>query len=102
MSVHVIPQKQSDKPNLHTFMVIAEKQKSRVLLQISSAINQSSLDCLGNQVVELLSTFLGILHIICRQIYPKKKLNHVASRQPIGNVRKLPAPSKSQCCNRMF
>ncbi|KAE9450713.1 hypothetical protein C3L33_17386, partial [Rhododendron williamsianum] len=51
MSVHVIPQKQSDKPNLHTFMVIAEKQKSRVLLQISSAINQSSLDCLGNQDV---------------------------------------------------
>ncbi|KAH7833760.1 hypothetical protein Vadar_009400 [Vaccinium darrowii] len=49
MSVHVIPQKQSDKPNLHTFMVIAEKQTSSVLLQISSAINQSSLVCLGNQ-----------------------------------------------------
>ncbi|KAI8538084.1 hypothetical protein RHMOL_Rhmol09G0074200 [Rhododendron molle] len=53
MSVHVIPQKQSDKPNLHTFMVIAEKQKSRVLLQILSAINQSSLDCLGNQACGL-------------------------------------------------
>ncbi|XP_058180960.1 uncharacterized protein LOC131299431 isoform X2 [Rhododendron vialii] len=53
MSVHVIPQKRTDKPNLHTFMVIAEKQKSLVLLQISSAINQSSLDCLGNQACGL-------------------------------------------------
>ncbi|GFY81620.1 S-adenosyl-L-methionine-dependent methyltransferases superfamily protein [Actinidia rufa] len=50
MSLHVIPQKPSDKPNLHTFMVIAEKEKSAVLQQISSAIIPSSLDCYGNQV----------------------------------------------------
>ncbi|XP_028064961.1 eEF1A lysine and N-terminal methyltransferase isoform X1 [Camellia sinensis] len=50
MSLHAIPQKPSNKPNLHTFMVIAEKGKSTLLDQISSTINHSSLDCYGNQV----------------------------------------------------
>lgn len=74
MSVHVIPQKQSDKPNLHTFMVIAEKQTSSVLLQISSAINQSSLVCLGNQIVGWSPPFSKIHHTILQTNLPKKKI----------------------------
>ncbi|XP_052189283.1 uncharacterized protein LOC127799356 isoform X2 [Diospyros lotus] len=49
ISLHAIPQKPSDRHNLQTFMVIAEKEKSTVVHQIWSAINQSSLDYHGNQ-----------------------------------------------------
>lgn len=50
MSVEAIPQKPSSKPSLRTFMVVAEKEMSTMLLEISSLFNNSSLDCNGNQV----------------------------------------------------
>lgn len=44
VSLHVIPHKPSAKPSLYTFMVIAQKEKSPVLHQISSALNISSFE----------------------------------------------------------
>ncbi|XP_041006981.1 eEF1A lysine and N-terminal methyltransferase isoform X2 [Juglans microcarpa x Juglans regia] len=52
-SVEAIPQKPSSKPSLRTFMVVAEKEMSTMLLEISSLFNDSSLDCNGNQACGL-------------------------------------------------
>ncbi|XAR62550.1 Endothelin-converting enzyme 1 [Bertholletia excelsa] len=49
MTLHAITQNPADKPGLHTFMMIAEKEKSAVVHQISSTITHYSLDCYGNQ-----------------------------------------------------
>ncbi|XP_024026102.1 methyltransferase-like protein 13 [Morus notabilis] len=49
MTVHAIPQKPSSKPSLQTFMVVAEKEKSIVLHEITSSFNNSSLGCSGDQ-----------------------------------------------------
>ncbi|KAL5784314.1 hypothetical protein ACOSQ2_006706 [Xanthoceras sorbifolium] len=51
VSVHAIPQKSSSKPSLQTFMVVAEKENSSVLHQITSLFNHSSPGCNGNQAV---------------------------------------------------
>ncbi|XP_021641462.2 uncharacterized protein LOC110636194 isoform X2 [Hevea brasiliensis] len=53
MSVHAIPQKPSSKPRLCTFMVVAEKDISTDLLQITSSFDHRSLDCSGNQAAGL-------------------------------------------------
>lgn len=49
MSVHAIPQKSSSAPSLQTFMVVADKENSSVVLQITSSFDHSSLDCNKNQ-----------------------------------------------------
>ncbi|GKV28678.1 hypothetical protein SLEP1_g37697 [Rubroshorea leprosula] len=53
VSVHAIPVKLSSKPNLKTFMVVAEKESSSVLHQITSYFNYSSLDCSQDQAFGL-------------------------------------------------
>jgi hypothetical protein len=50
MSVQAIPQKPSSKPDLCTFMVVAEKENSSALHFITALFDHSSLDCIGNQV----------------------------------------------------
>ncbi|KAL5542698.1 hypothetical protein UlMin_010408 [Ulmus minor] len=50
MSIHAIPQKPSSKPSLQTFMVVAEKEISTSLHEITSSFNNSSLDCNRDQV----------------------------------------------------
>ena len=55
MSIHVVSQKPSNKPSLLTFMVVAEKESSTVLHQITTSFARSSLDLNGNQVEKLLS-----------------------------------------------
>ena len=55
MSIHVISQKLSNKPSLLTFMVVAEKESSTVLHQITTSFSRSSLNLNGNQVEKLLS-----------------------------------------------
>ncbi|KAJ8755387.1 hypothetical protein K2173_019185 [Erythroxylum novogranatense] len=57
MSSYAIPHKTSSKPNLRTFMMVAEKDTSIVLHQIESLIDHSSLDCGGNQASGLLEAF---------------------------------------------
>lgn len=52
MSLQAIPQKLSKKPSLTTFMLIAKKESSTMLQQISSSLN-SSIDCHGDQVKKL-------------------------------------------------
>ncbi|KAH9680658.1 methyltransferase 11 domain-containing protein [Citrus sinensis] len=49
MSVHAIPQKSSSEPSLQTFMVVADKENSSVVLQVTSSFDHSSLDCNKNQ-----------------------------------------------------
>uniref|UniRef100_F6GWD0 Methyltransferase type 11 domain-containing protein n=1 Tax=Vitis vinifera TaxID=29760 RepID=F6GWD0_VITVI len=49
MSIHVVSQKPSNKPSLLTFMVVAEKESSTVLHQITTSFARSSLDLNGNQ-----------------------------------------------------
>lgn len=48
-SVHAIPQKSSNAPSLQTFMVVAVKENSSVVLQVISSFDHSSLDCNKNQ-----------------------------------------------------
>ena len=55
MSVHAIPQKSSSEPSLQTFMVVADKENSSVVLQVTSSFDHSSLDCNKNQVEYLSS-----------------------------------------------
>lgn len=50
MGIHAIPQKPSSKPSLQAFMVVAEKQVSSVLQEITSSFNDSSLALKGSQV----------------------------------------------------
>ena len=50
MSVHAIPQKPFSKPDMRTFMVVAEKERSSALHLITALFDHSSLDCNGNQV----------------------------------------------------
>ncbi|KAI5349850.1 hypothetical protein L3X38_002741 [Prunus dulcis] len=54
MGIHAIPQKPSSKPSLQAFMVIAEKQVSSVLQEITSSFNDSSLALKGSQACGLL------------------------------------------------
>ncbi|KAI5349839.1 hypothetical protein L3X38_002730 [Prunus dulcis] len=54
MGIHAIPQKPSSKPSLQAFMVIAEKQVSIVLQEITSSFNDSSLALKGSQACGLL------------------------------------------------
>lgn len=54
-SVHAIPQKSSNAPSLQTFMVVAVKENSSVVLQVISSFDHSSLDCDKNQVEYLSS-----------------------------------------------
>ncbi|KAL9408774.1 hypothetical protein AB3S75_047206 [Citrus x aurantiifolia] len=49
MSVHAIPQKSSSESSLQTFMVVADKENSSVVLQVTSSFDHSSLDCNKNQ-----------------------------------------------------
>lgn len=53
MSVQAIPQKSSSKPDLRTFMVVAEKENSSALHLITALFDHSSLDCIGNQAFGL-------------------------------------------------
>lgn len=53
MSVQAIPQKPSSKPDLRTFMVVAEKENSSALHFITALFDHSSLDCIGNQAIGL-------------------------------------------------
>ncbi|KAM7261401.1 hypothetical protein ACFE04_008768 [Oxalis oulophora] len=57
MSVHDIPQQKSNKPGLQTFMVVAEKENSTVLNQITSSFEHLSLSSSGNQVTGLHAAF---------------------------------------------
>ncbi|XP_052732304.1 uncharacterized protein LOC108342913 isoform X2 [Vigna angularis] len=50
MSVDAIPLKSSGKPSLETFMVVAEKELSTVVHQITSLLHSSSLNCNSKQV----------------------------------------------------
>ncbi|KAG4210054.1 hypothetical protein ERO13_A02G020406v2 [Gossypium hirsutum] len=52
--LYAIPQKPSTKPDLQTFMVVAEKESSNELLQIISSFDHSSLACNPNQASGLL------------------------------------------------
>ncbi|KAE8677584.1 hypothetical protein F3Y22_tig00111505pilonHSYRG00024 [Hibiscus syriacus] len=52
--LYAIPQKPSSKPELRTFMVVAEKQCSNELHQIMSCYNHSSLACNPHQASGLL------------------------------------------------
>ncbi|CAA3007391.1 methyltransferase 13 [Olea europaea subsp. europaea] len=54
LSLHAIPQNPSrnHRPQLQTFMVIAEKDNSTVVSQMSSFIDQSSIEYSGNQARE--------------------------------------------------
>ncbi|KAL2530193.1 S-adenosyl-L-methionine-dependent methyltransferase superfamily protein [Forsythia ovata] len=52
LSLYAIPQKPSGNHKLQTFMVIAEKDNSTVVSQISSFIDQSSTECSGSQARE--------------------------------------------------
>ncbi|ONI28765.1 hypothetical protein PRUPE_1G159900 [Prunus persica] len=54
MGIHAIPQKPSSKPSLLAFMVVAEKQVSSVLQEITSSFNDSSLALKGSQACGLL------------------------------------------------
>ncbi|GAV59002.1 LOW QUALITY PROTEIN: Methyltransf_11 domain-containing protein, partial [Cephalotus follicularis] len=63
MIVHAVPQQQSTKPNLQTFMVVAEKEISTVLHQITSSFDHLSLDCDGNQAFGLREAFETENHI---------------------------------------
>ncbi|KAF7837007.1 methyltransferase-like protein 13 [Senna tora] len=54
MTVDAIPLKSSIKPNLQTFMVVVEKDKSTLVHQISSLVHNSSLHCNSKQARELL------------------------------------------------
>ncbi|CAL8082400.1 unnamed protein product [Prunus armeniaca] len=54
MGIHAIPQKPSSKPSLQAFMVVAEKQVSSVLQEITSSFNDSSLALKGSQACGLL------------------------------------------------
>ncbi|KAM7488891.1 hypothetical protein LguiB_026375 [Lonicera macranthoides] len=49
VSLHAIPQKPSKKPNLETFMVVAKKDSSIVMHQVSSSFTRSTIDCSGDQ-----------------------------------------------------
>ncbi|XP_040944373.1 eEF1A lysine and N-terminal methyltransferase isoform X2 [Gossypium hirsutum] len=51
--LYAIPQKPSTKPDLQTFMVVAEKESSNELLQIISSFDHSSLACNPNQICNL-------------------------------------------------
>ncbi|XP_031406373.1 eEF1A lysine and N-terminal methyltransferase [Punica granatum] len=50
MVIHAVPQKSSGKPGLRTFMVVAEKENSSMVHQITSSFSQSSLDRSDKQV----------------------------------------------------
>lgn len=52
MIIEAIPQTQkpSRKPSLQTFMVVAEKEMSSTLYEITALFNSDSLDCSGVQV----------------------------------------------------
>ncbi|KAH0739845.1 hypothetical protein KY290_038550 [Solanum tuberosum] len=50
MGIHPIALKPSDRSSLQTFMVVAEKENSPALCQISSTVDQSSFGGLKNQV----------------------------------------------------
>ncbi|XP_050372239.1 uncharacterized protein LOC126790137 [Argentina anserina] len=54
ISVHAIPHKPSSKPSLQAFMVVAVKEMSTELQEITSLFNKSSLACRGSQGRELL------------------------------------------------
>lgn len=56
MSVDVIPLSSSSKPNLQTFMVVAEKELSTLVHQITSSLHNASLHCNSKQV-EFLGQF---------------------------------------------
>ncbi|KAK9933113.1 hypothetical protein M0R45_020321 [Rubus argutus] len=49
MSVHAIPHKPSSKPSLQAFMVVAIKEMTTVLQEITASFNNSSLACKGSQ-----------------------------------------------------
>ncbi|KAM5569586.1 hypothetical protein ABKV19_016876 [Rosa sericea] len=49
ISVHAIPHKPSSKPSLQAFMVVAVKEMSTELQEITSSFNKSSLACRGSQ-----------------------------------------------------
>ncbi|XP_038720807.1 eEF1A lysine and N-terminal methyltransferase isoform X2 [Tripterygium wilfordii] len=51
VAIHAIPQKPSNRPGLQTFMVVAEKENSTVLHQITLSFNQSSINCSGDQAI---------------------------------------------------
>lgn len=55
MGIHVVSQKPSNKPSFLTFLVVAEKESSTVLHQITTSFAHSSLDLNGNQVEKLKS-----------------------------------------------
>lgn len=61
MSLHVIPQKSSEKSSLLTYMVIAEKDNSVSFSLISSSIEQSSFGRNESQVGYIIFSSLELL-----------------------------------------
>lgn len=59
ISLHAIPQKQSSKPSLQTFLVVAGKESSMILHQITTSISHSSLSCDGSQVDKVASLLIN-------------------------------------------
>lgn len=53
VSIHIIPQKRSDNPNLRTFVLVAEKQTSVLPSQITPSFKPFSLDSKATQVLIL-------------------------------------------------
>lgn len=54
MGIHAIPQKPSSKPSLQAYMVVAEKEVSSVLQDVTTSFNKSSFACRGSQASGLL------------------------------------------------
>lgn len=54
MGIHAIPQKPSSKPSLQAYMVVAEKEVSSVLQDVTISFNKSSFACRGSQASGLL------------------------------------------------
>ncbi|KAM2404298.1 hypothetical protein EV1_031297 [Malus domestica] len=54
MGIQAIPQKPSSKPSLQAYMVVAEKEVSSVLQDVTTSFNKSSFACRGSQASGLL------------------------------------------------
>uniref|UniRef100_A0A6N2MB44 Methyltransferase type 11 domain-containing protein n=1 Tax=Salix viminalis TaxID=40686 RepID=A0A6N2MB44_SALVM len=64
MSVHAIPQKPFSKPDLRTFMVVAEKERSSALHLITALFDHSSLDRIGNQPLKMRIKFVKNIPLV--------------------------------------
>ncbi|KAK6914318.1 Methyltransferase type 11 [Dillenia turbinata] len=50
VNIQVIPHKPSNKPSFHTFLVVAQKENSTMVHQITSSVDQRSIDYNADQV----------------------------------------------------